>query len=82
MNIQDLVSQYTEGLIGELELVSLMQVSPRLLARIQKALSLPYKAACKIKIADLISDDPRDAPMSTRDSARAARSSREDEFDL
>jgi hypothetical protein len=64
MNIKDLVKQYTDGLISELELVHTMQVSPKLLARIQTALSLPYNASHKIYVVDLISDDPRDAPVS------------------
>jgi len=63
-SFKEIVEQYNQGLIHELDLVAQLQLTPEIRERVDAVLSLPYKAASKITMDDLLSDDPRDEPVS------------------
>lgn len=57
--LQDLVHRYSQGLMSEIEFVLQLQVEPHVVDAMLTVQKLPYNAAGKIEVSDLLHDDPR-----------------------
>lgn len=57
--LQQITERYRSGLIGDLEFVLQLQVSPEVVTSMLAVNKLPFMAARKIEISDLLHDDPR-----------------------
>jgi len=60
-------NRYTQGLISNIELVMSMQIQPEVIDAMFLVNELPYQAARKIEISDLLHNDPRTEVKSRRE---------------